>query len=66
MTGMATKRSSSATTTAGSPEPAEPTEPATPAEELTTEVEVQGTGPDGQWRAETHGQSPAERPKSEF
>lgn len=32
----------------------------------TEDVEVTGTGPDGEWRPETHGESPADRPKSEF
>jgi hypothetical protein len=32
----------------------------------TEDVEVHGTGPEGEWRPETHGESPADRPKSEF
>jgi hypothetical protein len=42
----------------------EPDQPDQPAE--TEDVEVHGTGPEGEWRPETHGESPAERPKSGF
>lgn len=53
------RRNSSATTPPAGDKPAE-------TETQADAVEVAGTGPDGEWRAETHGESPADRPKSEF